>query len=132
MIFSNRYVSIYFNILAFKLGWNDSVSRPPFRNVYIYIASWWTSIDTLVGDFLKLPFIINISNALLISWRFLTKCFRSDNYKNFLCKLSGYVAQTNTLVDLTYKLCNHCLVLVTNAIRWRPHEISSKSFTKWI
>ena len=35
------------------------------------------------------------------------------------------------IVDLTYKLCKQCLMPVTDAYRWNPHENSSKIFTKW-
>ena len=80
-------------------------------------------------------FMVSRRKSKYSGWRFLNLWFtithfRGDNYRTFLCELSPHVAQKDTLVGLTYKLCKHCFVLTTNVYRWNPLEINSKLFTK--
>ena len=56
--------------------------------------------------------LVQFSPRPLFSWCFLlTKYFRTDNYQIFVCELSPHVAQTDTLVDLTYMHCKYYFVL---------------------
>ena len=82
-------------------------------------------------------FMVSRRKSIYSGWRFFKfimydKTFPWWQLTEFLCELSSHVARTNTLIGLTYRLCEHCFVLITNAYSWNSLEISKNFFYKTI